>query len=123
MCLGNVTNLTASYFQNLGAKRVKLSYGPFVVPGTKEKDGGGEKEFYQPEATTPCNNCTITWMQMGLEHIDGTKADFNSSVVYQHATIMNTDKEDTICQGPSLAGERFFLSGNERTPVDLTQGG
>lgn len=65
-----------------------------------------------------CKNCTITFMQAGLEYPNGTYANANTSLWLHHVVLYNHNNLDTVC-GSEEPGERFFASGNERSPINL----
>jgi len=111
-----VTTLTPQFFTDQGSKRVKVTYGPFVVPPMNVNNG--MKDFEYATVTFGCSDCTVTYMQAGLEYPNGTYANANTSLWLHHVVLYNTNNEDTVC-GTNEPGERFFASGNERTPVNL----
>lgn len=85
-----------------------------------ENDGMGG--FFDGSTTLPCRDCIITWMQMGLEHANGTTADANTGMWLHHGIMVNMNRKDAVC-GLSAYGQRFSASGNERTPLDLSASG
>ena len=92
-------------------KRAKTRYGPFTVPPVTVN--GGMKSYLQTEGVPkPCSNCTIIVAKPGLEFIDGSYANANTSMWLHHIQIYNSARWDTTC--PSLP-ERMMASGNERT--------
>lgn len=111
---------TASFFPEYHSQRVTVKYAPVVVPPMTENDGMGG--FFEPSTTLPCRDCLVTWMQMGLEHADGTPADANTGMWLHHGVMVNRNRSDAVC-GPGTFGQRFFASGNERTAVDLSADG
>lgn len=64
-----ITPLTPQFFPQYGSKRVKLSYGPFVIPP------GQTQTFI--DVQPPCNNCMITWMQVRSSHCSGNTPRFS----------------------------------------------
>jgi len=77
------------------------------------------KEFSDP-VEMPCTDCLITGFLAGLEFEDGSNANANTGMWLHHTAFLNLNQSDTTCPDyPS----RFLASGNERTPLDLTNGG
>jgi hypothetical protein len=111
----NRTILEPHHFKKYGSKRVMLRYGPFSVPTSHEKHG--MKEFNELDVEKPCNNCLITSLQAGLEYPNGTYANANTGMWLHHIVTYDFARKDMAC--PDLP-YRFFASGNERTPLDLT---
>ncbi|KAK3626378.1 hypothetical protein LTR56_019853 [Elasticomyces elasticus] len=109
------TNLTAQHFPELGSRRVKTTYGSHVVQSRKESDGMSQ---FQSAIAPPCVDCTITFMQAGLEYLDGTTADATTDMWMHHVVLLNRGRKDSVCA--AMPAQRFFASGNERTAVDLT---
>ncbi|KAI9854883.1 MAG: hypothetical protein M1824_006514 [Vezdaea acicularis] len=115
-----VTHLDPAYFRDLGSKRVKIRYGPYIAPSIH--DNGGMEGFGAMDILKPCSDCTITWIQAGLEYPHGSNANIDTGMWLHHTLLLNRDKEDATC-GKLPHAERMFASGNERTPVDLCLGG
>jgi hypothetical protein len=114
-----VTTLTPQFFTDEGSKRVRVTYGPFIVPSMDINDG--MQQIAVEEVTIGCKDCTITYIQAGLEYPNGTYANANTSLWLHHVVLYNSANLDTVC-GENVAGglgERFFASGNERSPVSL----
>ncbi|KAK3628186.1 hypothetical protein LTR56_018798 [Elasticomyces elasticus] len=109
------TNLTAQHFPELGSRRVKTTYGSHVVQSRKENDGMSQ---FQSAIAPPCVDCTITFMQAGLEYLDGTTADATTNMWMHHVVLLNRGRKDSVCA--DMPAQRFFASGNERTAIDLT---
>ena len=59
-------------------------------------------------------------MQAGLEYPNGTYANTDTGVMLHHIVMYENSSQDLTC--PSIS-TRFFASGNERTPIDLTVNG
>ena len=98
--------------------KITTQYGPFLVPSKNEDNG--MKSFTMINATKPCDECILVSMQASLLYPDGTVANANNGMWLHHALMMNTGRQDTSC--PQLY-ERFFASGNERTTIDISNGG
>jgi hypothetical protein len=106
-----------------------IDYGPYTIP-----PGGGDPHDHHTmgmisnEIVTniakPCTGCTIIGMTPDLVYENGSKANITEGPMLHHAmfTAQSSGKSDVTCagKGPGLLGERFFASGNERTPIDLT---
>jgi hypothetical protein len=63
----------------------------------------------------------IVWAQAGLEYTDGTDAIIETGMMLHHTVIQNMNRKDPMCKGRE--SEKFFASGDERTPIDLTFNG
>ena len=111
-----VTTLTPQFFTDQGSERVKVTYGPFNVPSTNINNG--MEQFYLKDVAIGCWDCTITFIQAGLEYPNGTYANVNTSLCLHHVVLYNLANFDTVC-GYNETGERFFASGNERSPANL----
>jgi hypothetical protein len=79
--------------------------------------------FLDLDATKPCDECLITWMQASLEYPNGTIANSDTGMWLHHSVALNRGRNDTVCGGTALSPQRFFASGNERTAVDLSLSG
>jgi hypothetical protein len=107
----------------LGAKRVKVRYGPYRIPPVSEKNL--ESEFWKIQgmsqavkfgATRPCQgDCTILYAATDLEYADGSPANNSNGAWFHHTVLLNSGPQvvEPTC-GQSLV-ESFFLTGNERT--------
>lgn len=117
---GNVQVLEPKNFKDLGSKRVKIRYGPMVVPGIDDESTHGMQSFDGMNAAMPCQDCLITAALPNLEFEDGTTANANTSMSLHHTVLFNLNRTDATCE---TFPERFLAAGNERTPLDLTLGG
>jgi hypothetical protein len=108
--------LTPEFFTDQGSKRVKVTYGSFLVPPGQVSNG--MVDYNAIDVELGCKNCTITFMQAGLEYPNGTYANANTSLWLHHVVLYNHNNLDTVC-GSKEPGERFFASGNERSPINL----
>jgi len=59
-------------------------------------------------------------MQAGLEYPNGTYANTDTGIMLHHIVMYEDSSQDLTC--PQISS-RFFASGNERTPIDLTVNG
>lgn len=80
--------------------------------------------YLQINTQMPCKNCTITYVHASLEYPNGTYANANTSAWLHHCVMINLAHTDTVC-GPNYYGhgQRWFASGNERTPASFTLDG
>jgi hypothetical protein len=116
----NITSLTPEYFPAYGSKRVQITYGPFTAPSSTKDNG--MQSFQARNVTKPCSDCLITWLQAGLVYPNGTYANSNTGMWLHHVVLTNTGKPSATC-GTEYGGDRFFASGNERTPVSISANG
>jgi hypothetical protein len=124
---------TPLYHAAAGAKRTKIRYGPYRPPSVKAKNieslllgEGGMMDASDPNGLKPCEDeCWVTWMRAGLEYANGSAANVDSGMWLHHVVLSlkgaDGSRRDTVC--PSMKRERIFSSGNERTVVDMTDGG
>lgn len=116
----NITNLTAQFFPSQGSKRVQVTYGPFNVPNMNIDNG--MQDFFQAPVEIPCKDCLITYIQAGLTYPNGTYANANTSLWLHHVVLYNLNNVDAVCPTnliTGVPGERFFASGNERSPANI----
>jgi hypothetical protein len=113
-------SLEPKFFPSHGSKRVEIQYGPFTTPSSSVNNG--MQTFEVITATKPCSDCLITWMQAGLIYPNGTYANANTGMWLHHVVLTNTARPAAVC-GFSNGGERFFASGNERTPINICVNG
>jgi hypothetical protein len=106
-----------------------IDYGPYTIPA-----GNGDPHDHENAGmitnqivnniAKPCTGCSIIGVTPDLVYTDGTKATISQGPMLHHAMFaaQSSGKSDVTCagKGPGLLGERFFASGDERTPVDLT---
>jgi hypothetical protein len=118
------------YFKELGAKRVKVRYGPYHPGGVKSvtwntllSGEGGMLDSIHTSDTKPCTDCMVTYIHAGLEFANGTTANTDSGLWLHHVILSldAPDRHDRVCNW--MPKERIFSSGNERMPVDMTNGG
>lgn len=100
-------------------KERKLEYGKFAVPARNKENG---MLRFKGDVDPPCSNCVITVMSANLEYPNGTTADAANGMWLHHILFYNKAHRDDIC-GEKKPGQRFFGAGNDRTPLDLTNGG
>jgi hypothetical protein len=121
-CLAaNTKVLEPKAFKALGAQRIKVRYGPFLVPSVRDEVTHGMKNFtINDETVIPCKDCFITSFLPDLEFGNGEIANANNGMWLHHAAWLNRARNDTVC---SRFPERWIASGNERTLVDFTNAG
>jgi hypothetical protein len=61
-------------------------------------------------------------MQAGLTYPNGSYANADTGMWLHHVVLTNTAVPAAVC-GLSNGGDRFFASGNERTPVNICVNG
>ncbi|KAF1813274.1 hypothetical protein P152DRAFT_481382 [Eremomyces bilateralis CBS 781.70] len=117
-----VQSLPAKYFPD--SQRVKIRYGPFQLPSSEQRSVIGESGTMSTIRTNlrkPCTDCGLTAAQAGLEYADGSPADVGTGAWLHHVVMLmsGTGKRDVVCPSGvlSMLGERFFSSGNERSPT------
>jgi hypothetical protein len=120
MLVNAVQFLEPKSFKDLGATRVKISYGPYLVPAVSDETTHGMKTFSAIMAQKPCGECLITGFLANLIFADGTVANANTGMWLHHTVFFNVNRTDTSCP---RSPDRFIAAGNERTPVDTTVGG
>jgi hypothetical protein len=105
-----------------------VNYGPFTIPA-----GSGDPHDHMAmgamsnkvltNVAKPCSNCTIVAARPDLVYADGRSANLDSGPMLHHTVFSakGSGKVDSTCAGTQLGslGERFFASGNERTPFDV----
>jgi len=94
-----------------------VTYGPFTI-------GGGEMlaNRFIFNADKACTDCLITGMKAKLIGEDGAEVNIDQGLWLHHMVLGTYNrKTDLTCAGTPLStfvfGERFFASGNERTPI------
>lgn len=116
----NITNLTAQFFPSQGSKRARVTYGPFNVP--KMDINNGMQSFLLAPVEIACKDCLITYIEAGLTYPNGTYANANTSLWLHHVVLYNLNNADAVCPTnlvTGVPGERFFASGNERSPANI----
>ncbi len=100
----------------------QIRYGPFTIPAS-DNPGSHETAAHLDQLFTnvqkPCTDCSIISFAPKVTYANGSEANWNTDVMLHHAVWMSSARNDLTC--PSLP-ERFFASGNERTPI-LMPGG
>lgn len=107
-----------------GDSRATVRYGPFVLL-PKSLGGMLHVSLIQPTLARPCTNCYLTSVTPDLVYDDGRSANLDTGPMLHHAVWARPLVPDSTCgTNPvfGLVGERFFASGNERTPWVMPTG-
>ncbi len=108
------------------SKTSVIKYGPFGVQAAPvQPDGkhghahtGNQFSFFIQK---PCSDCYITGMAADLVNADGTRAGWSTDAQLHHMVLFNQGwgRSDATCGSSFLGflGQRFFASGDERTPI------
>lgn len=115
-----IETLEAKFFKDLDAKRVRITYGPYNVPGIDDMTTHGMKTFVDMDALMPCQDCLLTGTVPNLVFEDGSTGNADTGMWLHHIGLGNWNRADVVC---SSWPERFLSNGNERSNVDLTLGG
>jgi hypothetical protein len=115
-----IETLEPKYLKNLGAKRVKITYGPYLAPGSDDPETHGMKNFADMNIAMPCRECLITGFVPDLVFEDGKTANVNNGMWLHHTGLMNLNRSDAACEEWP---ERMNVNGNERSPFDMTVAG
>jgi len=136
-----------------GVKQIKVRTGPYLVPGmnrqnTFSKHWGMLESYYDTKVEKPCSECNILRQVGGLEYANGTNANIDTGLWLHHMVHFNTGPRrwDPVAYGEgsclphegvnTMGGaalgrgtisarntERYFVTGNERTPFNFYQPG
>ncbi|TID27951.1 Diphthamide biosynthesis protein 2 [Venturia nashicola] len=120
-----------------GSESVKIRYGPYNVPNMNHKNIMGEAgmlwNYPDKQVEKPCQECVIVGMNAGLEYPNGRSANIDNNQWLHHFVqfVIGPGRVDATCGdnpqslphmligSTSKGSERFFSSGNERTPAFL----
>ncbi len=109
-----------------GSQTTTIRYGPYSVQGAPPNpDGthghahtGNQFSFFVQK---PCGDCYITGMTADLVYADGRRAGWSTDTQLHHMVLFNQSwgRSDATCGNSFLGflGQRFFASGDERTPI------
>jgi stress up-regulated protein Nod 19 len=104
----------------------ELRYGPFVVTPAGAGGDADHANIAVPSLPKPCTNCFLLEAQPDLVYADGTSANLDTGMMLHHAVLFNAGRQDPTCGPeqpfPGKLGQRFFASGNERTPGQFPPG-
>jgi Stress up-regulated Nod 19 len=98
---------------------------PSLLGQPSELAGGVPLVAGLPVLTSPCSNCYVTGIQVDMVFADGRSANLDSGIMLHHLVLIQPGLPDTTCPASTLLGalgQRFFASGNERTPGVLPPG-
>lgn len=70
----------------------------------------------------PCSDCIVTGLVGDLEFEDGSSANAHTGMWLHHTLLVSVGRQDETCD-EDIGLARIWASGNERTPVDLTNNG
>jgi hypothetical protein len=101
-----------------------VRYGPFTLPaGTFHEEHGHVHSSHLTRRLSnvekPCKSCHITALVPLFRYANGAEANFHTNAMLHHAVWSNTGSADLTCR---TRRQRFFASGNERTPISLPRG-
>ena len=101
-----------------------VRYGPFTIPAATEAGPGVLPNRLKVAVQRPCIDCYVTSVQPDLVDANGVTANIATGPMLHHAVLTSQWRPDATCGNAwlGLAGERFFASGNERTPLSLPPG-
>jgi hypothetical protein len=98
----------------------ELRYGPFVVTPAGAGGDADHANIAVPSLAKPCSNCFLLEFRPELVYADGTPANLDTGMMLHHAVLFSAGRQDPTCGPeqpfPGKLGQRFFASGNERTP-------
>ncbi|KAH8797547.1 hypothetical protein F5882DRAFT_475323 [Hyaloscypha sp. PMI_1271] len=106
-----ITTLAPQFFTDQGSKRVKVTYGPFVVPSMDINNG--MQNFEYASVNFGCKNCTVTYMEAGLEYPNGTYANANTSLWLHHIVLYNLNNLDTVCGTEETDKAGYYVGPND----------
>jgi Stress up-regulated Nod 19 len=124
-----VTAALAPASANAAITTVTRDYGPYTIPA-----GNGDPHDHDNmghidnqvvfNVQKPCSGCTLISITPDLRNSDGTRATISQGPMLHHAMFaaQGGGKTDATCAGTTVGqlGQRFFATGDERTPIDLT---
>ena len=106
-----------------------VEYGPWTIPaGSGDPHDHESMGMISNEIRTnvakPCSGCKLIAVDPEMVYSsDGREANLNTGPMLHHFMFAATGggKRDLICDGTPIGtlGQRFFASGNERTPIDI----
>jgi hypothetical protein len=114
--------LTLASAASAATKTVR--YGPYTIPGGTQDMPGMVHNKLSFAVTRPCLDCYITSFKPDLVYSDGSTANMDTGAMLHHAVFTSQFRSDATCGNAwlGLAGERFYGSGNERTPLTFPAG-
>ena len=98
----------------------QIRVGPFVIPPEGAGGAAAHANIAVPSIAKPCTNCFLQQFEPDLVYADGSSANLDTGMMLHHAVLFAAGRQDATCGPeqpfPGKLGERFFASGNERTP-------
>jgi len=107
-----------------GGLPARVRYGPIVLPSAG-MGGTSERNIVLTNVAKPCSDCFITGARPNLVYADGSTANYDTGPMLHHAVWTRPSIDDLTCGRNSAIGsqgQRFFASGNERTPMSMPAG-
>ena len=113
-----------------GERSTAIRYGPYAQQPAVANPDGSHGHWHSGNqfalgVQKPCTNCYITGMTADLVYPDGTRAGYSTGSQLHHMVLFNQDagRTDATCPaGLGFLGQRFFASGDERTPIQAPRG-
>jgi hypothetical protein len=118
-----------------GAQRSEIRYGPFNIPAAPDNPDGTHGHAHTGNqfryfVQKPCTNCYVTSMKADLVYADGRQAGYSTNAQLHHMVLSNWSwgRSDATCNIGFpfplglMFGQRFFASGDERTPIEMPAG-
>lgn len=125
-CAG--TSYTAKLSSPAGVKETVVRYSPLklnpmsmTMPMSSNvfNMAGSMQDYYLQGVQKPCSSCYIVGMVPNLVYPNGKTVNYDTGAMLHHFVLFNSSTQDVTC--PSWP-QRFFASGNERTPMVLPAG-
>lgn len=126
-CAG--TSYRAKLSSPTGVTKTVVRYGPLklnpmsMAMPMSSKDMfnmmGGMQDYFLHGVRKPCSSCYVVGMVPSLVYPNGKVANYNTGAMLHHFVLFNSSAHDVTCPAWS---QRFFASGNERTPMVLPAG-
>jgi hypothetical protein len=115
---------------NPGERTTAIRYGPYTQQPAVPNPDGSHGHWHSGNQFSlgvqkPCTNCYITGMKADLVYPDGSIGGYSTGSQLHHMVLFNQDanRTDATCPvGLGFLGQRFFASGDERTPVYAPNG-
>jgi Stress up-regulated Nod 19 len=101
-----------------------IRYGPYTIPAGTMDMPGMLPNRVRLAVPRPCSACFITSFKPDLVNSDGTRATMDTGPMLHHFVLTSQFRRDATCGSSwlGLAGERFFASGDERSPITFPSG-
>jgi Stress up-regulated Nod 19 len=102
-----------------------VRYGPYTIPAGTMTNPGMVHNKLELAVRRPCSDCFITGFTPELVDLAGNPVPkAMDGAMLHHAVWTSQWRSDATCSGTwlGLAGQRFFATGNERTPIEFPSG-